>query len=101
MSTPVTANVGPGLGPPEVADMLDTLAAADRQLADELDRIATSRSPVSQATVIALERLLATLRPAAEVRAQLARVERGVLARAIQLRRDRHERLRLVGEGAQ
>ena len=79
------------LGPQEVASMLDTLAAADRHLADALDAIAGSRARVSRSTVTALERLLATLRPAADVRTQLLGVDRRVLASAIRLRRDRHD----------
>ncbi len=74
-----------------VADMLDTLAAADRHLAAELDRIASSRSPVNLATVRALEQLLATLRPAAAVRAQLAGVDVRVLGEALRLRRTRRQ----------
>ncbi len=85
------------LGPRQVADMLDTLATADRQVAEVLDRISASRSPVSRATVTALERLLATLRPAADVRARLTGVDHRVLAAGIRLRRERHDALRLVG----
>jgi hypothetical protein len=79
--------------------MLETLAAADRQLADVLDSIASSRTRVSRSTVAALERVLATLRPAADVRAQLVDVDRRVLAAAIRLRRDHHDRLRVIGGG--
>lgn len=84
------------LEPYQVADMLDTLAVADRQVAQVLDRISASRSPVSRATVTALERLLATLRPAADLRIRLAGVDRGVLAAGIRLRRERRDGLRLV-----
>ncbi len=84
------------LEPQQVADMLDTLAVADRHVAQVLDRISTSKAPVSRATVTALERLLATLRPAADVRARLTGVDRRVLAAGIRLRRERHDRLRLV-----
>lgn len=81
----------------EVAAMLDTLAAADQQLADALDSISSSRVRVSSGTVTALERVLATLRPAAEVRAQLRAVDRRVLAAAIRLRRVCHDpHLRVV-----
>ncbi len=55
-----------------VADMLDTLDAAD------LHR-----------TIAELEDLLATLRPAASVRAQLAAVDRKTLQAALILRRQR------------
>jgi hypothetical protein len=55
-----------------VADMLDTLDAAD------LHR-----------TIAELEDLLATLRPAASVRAQLAAVDRKTLRAALILRRQR------------
>lgn len=99
MSSPASAHPSPPPGPREVADMLDTLAAADLQLAQELDRIASSRSPVSGTTVAALERLLATLRPAADVRSRLAVVDRRVLGAAIRLRRQRYDLLRVVGGG--
>jgi hypothetical protein len=85
------------LAPQQVADMLDTLAAADQQVAQILDRISASRSPVSRATVNALERLLATLRPAADVRARLTGVDRRVLDAGIRLRRERHDALRPLG----
>jgi len=98
MSTPASAqHRPPALGPRTVADMLDTLAEADLQLATELDRIVSSRSPVSAATVTALERLLTTLRPAAEVRAQLAGVDRSVLAAAVRLRRRQRDCLHVIG----
>ncbi len=84
------------LEPHQVADMLDTLAVADQQVAQVLDRISASRSPVSRATVTALERLLATLRPAADVRSRLAGIDLQVLAAGIRLRRERHDGLRLV-----
>lgn len=83
-------------GPHEVAIMLDTLAAADSQLADALDGIVSSRARLSRATVAALERVLATLRPAADVRAELANVDEQVVAAAIRLRRDR---LRVIDAG--
>jgi hypothetical protein len=85
------------LEPRQVADMLDSLAVADQQVAHVLDRISASRSPVSRATVTALERLLATLRPAADVRARLAGTDQRVLAAGIRLRRERCDGLRLVG----
>lgn len=99
MSSPATKpTVEPNpLEPQEVADMLDTLAAADQQVAQVLDRISTSRSPVSRATITALERLLATLRPATDVRARLVSADRRVLAAGIRLRRERRDGLRLVG----
>lgn len=96
MSSPL-AQPTPRLEPEQVAEMLDTLAAADQQVANVLDRIATSRSPVSRSTVAALERLLATLRPAADVRDGLACVDRKVLSAAIRLRRERSDGLRVVG----
>ncbi|SOD72937.1 hypothetical protein SAMN05892883_2250 [Jatrophihabitans sp. GAS493] len=98
MSTPIPASTPVHLRPAAVAGMLDTLAAADRELAGELDRIASSRSPVSTVTVAALERLLTTLRPAAEVRSRLAGVDPGVLAAAIRLRRERRD-LRVLPGG--
>lgn len=79
----------PRPGPHEVAIMLDTLAAADCQLADALDGIVSSRARVSRATVAALEGVLAMLRPAADVREELAHVDGQVVAAAIRLRRDR------------
>lgn len=96
MSSPV-AQPTRRLEPDQVAEMLDTLADADWQVAHVLDRIASSHSPVSRGTVNALERLLTTLRPAADVRAGLAHVDRGVLAAAIRLRREQHDELRVVG----
>lgn len=94
MSSAATAP-GP-LEPRQVADMLDTLAAANQQVAAVLNGISTSRSPVSRASVTALERLLAMLRPAADVRARLARVDRAVLAAALAVRRERGDALHLV-----
>ena len=86
--------------PLAVAGMLDTLAAADRQLADALDGIVLSQARVSRATVSALEQVLATVRPAVDVRTQLARVDRQVLAAAIRLRRERRDtRPRVVETG--
>jgi hypothetical protein len=73
------------VSPADVADMLATIAVADRQLADVLDRIAASRSPVSAATVVTLERLLATLRPAASERDRLSLVDRSTLRAGIRL----------------
>ena len=84
------------LQPQQVADMLDTLAAADQQVAAVLNGISTSRSPVSRATVTALERLLATLRSATDVRARLSGVDRRVLAAGIRVRRERRKGLHLV-----
>ena len=99
MSSAAAAQPVPRPGPQEVAIMLDIIATADRQLADALDGIVSSKTRVSRATVAALERVLATLRPAADVRAQLARVDRRVLAAAIRLRRDRYDRLRVIDGG--
>jgi hypothetical protein len=96
MSSPAP-QPSPRPDPEQVVEMLDTLALADRQVAQVLDRISTSRSPVSRSTVAALERLLTTLRPAADVRARLASVDRRVLAAAIRLRRERRDGLRIVG----
>ncbi len=96
MSSPAP-QPSPRPDPEQVVEMLDTLALADRQVAQVLDRISTSRSPVSRSTVAALERLLTTLRPAADVRARLAIVDRRVLAAAIRLRRERRDGLRIVG----
>jgi hypothetical protein len=98
MSSPA-AQPTPRPEPEQVVEMLDTLAIADRQVAQVLDRISTSRSPVSRSTVTALERLLTTLRPAADVRAKLASVDRRVLADAIRLRRERHDGLRIISSG--
>lgn len=90
------AAVSSPLQPQQVADMLDALAEADQRVADVLNGISSSRSPVSRATVTALERLLATLRPATDVRARLSGVDRRVLAAAIRVRRERRDGLRLV-----
>ncbi len=94
MSSPV-AQPSP-LEPKEVADMLDALAAADLKVAQVLDQISTSRSPVSRATVTALEWLLATLRPAADVRMRLTGVDRRVLAAGVRLRREQRDGLSLI-----
>jgi hypothetical protein len=80
----------------QVADMLDQLAAVDRQLADELDRIGASRSPVSRATVAALESVLVALRPAAQVRELLARADRRVLLAGLRLWERRRFPLRSI-----
>lgn len=79
------------VGPREVADMLDTLAAADREVAAIVDELCGSRSPISRATVTSLERLLAMLRPAADLRARLAGVDGSMLAAGIRLHRRRRE----------
>jgi len=100
MSSSASAQPSPPLGLREVGDMLEILAAADLQLAHELDRIGASRSPVSAATVAALERLLMTLRPAAGVREQLSRVDLRVLAAAVRLRRHHREDLYSIGGAA-
>jgi hypothetical protein len=63
----------------DVADLLETLAAAGGRLAAELDRIASCSAAVSQATVTRLETLAARLRPAATVRARLAAMDTELL----------------------
>jgi hypothetical protein len=73
----------------QVAAMLESLAAADRRLADELDEIAACRVPVCKATVQRLDELLGTLRVAVLLRDQMAGVPVEVLDAAIRLRRQR------------
>jgi hypothetical protein len=80
--------------------MLDSLAAADREVAQELDRLACSATPISSGTVAALERLLLTVRPAAAIRTALAAVDRRILAAAIGLRRDRRDAAGVPGLGS-
>jgi hypothetical protein len=72
-----TAPGGMPLSVVQVADLLDTVAAADLLLAEEMDRIECSRRPVSDETVRRLEDLLCgTLRPAVAARGVLAEVAR-------------------------
>ena len=59
----------------QVADLLAAVAAANGRIATAADRIATSRAAVSLATIERLTRLADDLRPDAEARAQLARVD--------------------------
>lgn len=86
--------------PGEVADMLDRLAAADRHVSAELDRLAGTPTPISPGTVAALERLLLTIRPAAALRTALGAVDRRILAAAIGLRRARQDAAGLPGLGS-
>lgn len=71
--------------PSDVAAVLARIAGADGELAEVLDRVAASRAPVSTSTVMALEQLLATLRPAASERERLASVDRATLRASIRL----------------
>jgi len=78
------------------ATLIDTLVAADLRLADELDRIEGSRSPVSDETVRRLEDLLRTaLRPGAAARSvlsEMAQAQPEVFRAAVGLRlRRRHD----------
>jgi hypothetical protein len=62
-----------------VAELLGRLWAAGGAVAEELDRIGSSRTLVSAATVAGLEAALARLRPAVGLRAQLAHLDPGLL----------------------
>lgn len=55
-----------------VADLLATVAVANRLIADEAERICNSRAAVSLATLERLTTLTAELRPGAEARAALS-----------------------------
>lgn len=57
--------------PMQVAGRLDTMAAADQFLADELDRLGAARRRVCDATVRRLEQLLDTVRAGAHARVEL------------------------------
>lgn len=63
----------------QVAGQIEVVARADRALARELDRIGTCRAPVCAETVLRLEALLVGLRDAAQVRAELARLDPDLL----------------------
>jgi hypothetical protein len=77
--------VVPPATPAEVAGALTTIAAADQQLADAIDAISLSSSPVSLPTVVTLERLLFVLRPAADERLRLSQVDPAVLRAGLRL----------------
>jgi hypothetical protein len=68
-----------GPTPARVADLLEMVSRADRTLEAELDRTAASKNPISQLTVNRLEKLLRELRPAAEIRTQLAALDPDLL----------------------
>jgi hypothetical protein len=85
-----------------VAELLSTVAAANSRIAAEIDRIAGSRSPVGLATVDRLARLAADLRPGAEARAVLARIDPDLLlaGTALWLSRRRQRSLCHPAEGS-
>lgn len=68
---PVTADA--------VADLLEVLAAANGRLRLELAALVDSPAAVSQVTVGRLESLATQMRPAAQVRAELAAVDHELL----------------------
>ena len=65
----------PTLTPMQIADLLQRLAGANHALAVELDGIAASSRPLCQSTVDRLEGLLEQMRPAAQIRHILARLD--------------------------
>lgn len=60
------------LGAEQVADLLESVFAANGRVAAEAERLAGSRASVSEATIERFTRLAAGLRPAVEARAILA-----------------------------
>ncbi|MEP6562421.1 MAG: hypothetical protein ABJD68_15250 [Nakamurella sp.] len=74
-----TALGSTALSSTQIADLLDILATANHALAAELDAIAGSRRSLSQATVARLEHLVNQMRPAAQIRQVLARLDPGEL----------------------
>ena len=69
----------PGPTPERIADLLEIVSRADQSLAAELDRAGASRHRISQITVNRLEKLLKELRPAAEIRTNLAALDPDLL----------------------
>lgn len=63
----------------QVADMLAVVVWADLFLADEVEGIASSRERPALRTVSRLESLLVSLRPVADARAELTRLDRNLL----------------------
>ena len=62
-----------------VADLLETVYAANGRMASEVDLILGSRAAVSQATVERFVRLADELRPGAAARAELAQLDPDLL----------------------
>lgn len=79
-ATPPPVRIKPTVG--DVVDLLERYAAADRELADELDRIGADPSSsrrVSQATISRLMSLLETsLVPGVQAKAELDALPRGL-----------------------
>ncbi|WP_375502706.1 hypothetical protein [uncultured Jatrophihabitans sp.] len=63
----------------QVADLLETVYAANGRMAAEVELIVGSRTAVSQSTVDRLPRLADELGPGAAARAELAALESGLL----------------------
>ena len=63
----------------QVADLLETVYAANGRMASEVDLILGSRAAVSQATVDRFARLADELRPGAAARAALAAIDPDLL----------------------
>lgn len=61
-----------------VVALLEVVYQANGRMADELDRLASSRASVSEACVLGLLRLAEDLRPGAVARAQLATLDQEV-----------------------
>lgn len=76
----------------QVADLLAAVAAANGRIAAEADRIASSRAAVSLSTIDRLTRLADDLRPGAEARAELSRIDPELLlaGTSVWLPRRRH-----------
>lgn len=79
-ATPTPLRITPAVG--DVVDLLERYASADRELADELDRIGADPSSsrrVSQATVSRLKSLLETsLVPGVQAKTELDALPRGL-----------------------
>ena len=65
----------PALTLNDVADLLDAVADANRRVAAEVDRLAVSPVPITQATVDRLTILAQQVRPGARARTQLSQLD--------------------------
>lgn len=79
LHTAIRPDNGVGAGPPmsatQIADLLESLAAANTALAAELDAIGARRGSLSQSTVDRLDHLVQQLGPAARIRPVLAQLD--------------------------
>jgi hypothetical protein len=89
----------------QVADLLDVVATASGRITVEADRIAASRAEVSAAMVERLNLLADALRPGADARYLLRRVDTELLLAGASLwlarRRDGRPRVRAAERAAQ